>query len=86
MRWQVYHLARLVGKVVRFHHRGPTDELRPFIKSGETSMDLATDSTALLSGIRQMLIWVCSLEMLGVRMTWHITSLDSFLRTQKQKA
>ncbi len=35
MEWQVYHLAMLVGKVVRFHYRGSTDEMHPFTKSSE---------------------------------------------------
>ncbi len=35
MRWQVYHLAMLVGKVLGFCIGGSTDELYPFTKSSE---------------------------------------------------
>ncbi len=46
---QVYHLVRLVG---------PTDELHPFTKSSEIGLDLTTDSTALLSGMNEVSIFV----------------------------
>ncbi len=38
LRWQVYRLASLIGKVVRFQLGGPTDELHPFTKSSETGL------------------------------------------------
>ncbi len=37
---------------------GLTDELHPFIKSSKTDLGLSADSTALLSGMRQVSIYV----------------------------
>ncbi len=51
-------MASLVGKVVRFQHRRPTDELYPFTKGSETGLGYKTDSTALHSGMRQVSIFV----------------------------
>ncbi len=47
---QGHHLARLVGKVVRFQHEGS----HSFTKSSETDLGKQTYSTALLSDIRQV--------------------------------
>ncbi len=44
--------------MVGFIVGGLTDELHPFTKSSETSLGLSTDSTALLSDIRQISICV----------------------------
>ncbi len=65
MRWQVYSLAMLIGKVVRFQRRGTTDELHPFTKNSETGLGLTTDSTALPRGIRQFSICVYYLKQNG---------------------
>ncbi len=58
MRWQVYRLARLIGKVVRVQHRGGPLMSHwwwgPFTKSSETGLGYTTDSTALPRGIRQI--------------------------------
>ncbi len=51
-------LSRSVGKVVRFHQGGSTNELHPFTKSNETGLGLITDWTVLLSGILQVSIIV----------------------------
>ncbi len=52
IRWQVYHLVRLVAKVIRFHDRG----LHPFTKISEAGQDYSIDLTSLLSGRRHVSI------------------------------
>ncbi len=44
------------GKLFGFIIGGSTDELHPFTKSSETGLGKPTDSTALLSGIREISI------------------------------
>ncbi len=41
-----YHheAARLVGKVIRFQHRGPTDELHPFTRPTLTRLPCVSKS------------------------------------------
>ncbi len=55
-RWQLYCLARLIGKFVRFQHRGTHWWAAPLYRTG---LGYTTDSTALPRGLRQISICVC---------------------------
>ncbi len=59
MRWQVYHLARLIGKVIRFQHRGTHWWVAaPLYQKQRNRSGLNNWLDCLACGIRHISIWV----------------------------